>query len=736
MTEDKGGPIGVGAREHRETMDDLDVLLAALPPEIVEAIHALTDRETLIEVVLDLGRRPEARYPASEVTLLDREVGDADIAYVVDHIGSFGDDNRAGIERTLHRISAIRNRNGKVVGLTCRIGRAVYGTIEIISDFVETGKSILIMGRPGIGKTTMLREAARVLAEEQRKRVVVVDTSNEIAGDGDIPHPAIGKARRMQVRTPSLQHEVMIEAVENHMPQVIVIDEIGTELETHAARTIAERGVQLIGTAHGNNLDNLMLNPTLSDLIGGIQSVTLGDEEARRRRSQKSVLERKAPPTFDVIVEIQDRERVLVHSDVAATVDAMLLGEATAPELRWRDEEGVHRSQSRPKPSAREAAGGDRFSGLTGTGAGAWGREPGWRGASTYRTGGYAGEDRLPVRPGFRPGQSGGWRSGRGGSGQSDRGGSSDRGGPRSTEGDRQGPLSVLPGERFALPPGGDPPVPGARPGPAGVPFVAGEIADRGPLERAEGAAVGPPVPDVRARDARELQRQRAWREEAARALNALREDEGTRPVNAAELEAEEEARIARMVPGEVDGESAFEGTDDEDDGFGAAVRQVEGGTLPTLRVFPHGISRKRLEQAIRDLQLPVIVARDVDEADVAMTLRSEYRQKPPPIREAEERAIPVYVLKSNTIVQMQASLTSIFSLEVDPRDAALRETEQAIGLVIKQQEPVELSPQNAYIRRLQHQMAERANLVSRSRGREPYRRVRLYPDAARPAWR
>ena len=269
-----------------------------------------------------------------------------------------------------------------------------------------------------------------------------------------------------------------------------------------------------------------------------------------------------------------------------------------------------------------------------------------------------------------------------------------------------------------------------------GVPFVAGDIADRGPLERAEGAAVGPPVPDVRARDARELQRQKAWREEASRALNALREDEGTRPVNAAELEAEEEARIARMVPGEDDGEAAFEGADDEDDGFGAAVRQVEGGTLPTLRVFPHGISRKRLEQAIRDLQLPVIVARDVDEADVAMTLRSEYRQKPPPIREAEERAIPVYVLKSNTIVQMQASLTSIFSLEVDPRDAALRETEQAIGLVIKQQEPVELSPQNAYIRRLQHQMAERANLVSRSRGREPYRRVRLYPDAARPAWR
>ncbi|MFL5769150.1 MAG: AAA family ATPase, partial [Chloroflexota bacterium] len=360
----------------RESIDDLDALLSALPPEIVEAVHRLPEKEEVIEVVLDLGRRPEARFPDSEVTLLEREITEADIAHVVEHIGTFGDDNRAGIERTLHRISAIRNRTGKIVGLTCRIGRAVYGTIEIIGDFVETGKSILIMGRPGIGKTTMLREAARVLADDLGKRVVVVDTSNEIAGDGDIPHPAIGKARRMQVRTPSLQHEVMIEAVENHMPQVIVIDEIGTELEATAARTIAERGVQLIGTAHGNTLDNLMLNPTLSDLIGGIQSVTLGDEEARRRRTQKSVLERKAPPTFDVIIEIQDRERVLVHGDVADTVDAMLRGDPIAPELRWRDEEGVHRSQARPRPSPREQIGAERFAGLVGSGQ-PWRMEPG-----------------------------------------------------------------------------------------------------------------------------------------------------------------------------------------------------------------------------------------------------------------------------------------------------------------------------------------------------------------------
>jgi len=363
----------VPADQRRESIDDLDLLLAALPPEIVEAVHALPEVSELIEVVMDLGRRPEARFPNSEVTLLDREITEADIAMVVDRIGTFGDDNRAGIERTLHRISAIRNRNGKIVGLTCRIGRAVYGTIEIVEDFVESGKSILIMGRPGIGKTTMLREAARVLADNFGMRVVVVDTSNEIAGDGDIPHPAIGKARRMQVRTPSMQHEVMIEAVENHMPQVIVIDEIGTELEAQAARTIAERGVQLIGTAHGNTLDNLMLNPTLSDLIGGIQSVTLGDEEARRRRSQKSVLERKAPPTFDIVVEIQDRDRVLAHADVAETIDAILRGDPVAPELRWRDEGGVQRSQARPRPSPREQFGAERFAGLVGAG-GSWRR--------------------------------------------------------------------------------------------------------------------------------------------------------------------------------------------------------------------------------------------------------------------------------------------------------------------------------------------------------------------------
>ena len=711
----------------RELIDDLDALLGALPPEIVAAIHALPNQSALIEVVLDLGRVPEARFPDSEVTLLDREVTEADIALVVEKIGSFGDDNRAGIERTLHRISAIRNRAGKIVGLTCRIGRAVYGTIEIIGDFVESGKSILIMGRPGIGKTTMLREAARVLADDLGKRVVVVDTSNEIAGDGDIPHPAIGKARRMQVRTPSLQHEVMIEAVENHMPQVIVIDEIGTELEALAARTIAERGVQLIGTAHGNNLDNLMLNPTLSDLIGGIQSVTLGDEEARRRRTQKSVLERKAPPTFDVIVEIQDRERVMVHADVGETIDAMLRGDPVAPELRWKDEGGVHRSQSRPRPSPREQLGRERFAGLVGAGS-SWRQEPGWRGDTTYRSATWEGDRGAPTRPpAFRPGASGSWREPRGA--RSSTGADSGRTmpGERIANRDDRGPVGGNSAD--SGPPSGGPPDggatsarPGARPASrfaiTDAPFVAGEIADRGPLERA-GTAVA--AAEVRAREVRELDRHREWRDQASRALEAFKAEEGTGPANAADLAADDEALADRAIAA----------ARDED---GPALH-VEHGILPTLRVFPFGISRKRLEQAIRELQLPVIVARDIDEADLVMTLRSEYRQKGPTIRDAESRAMPVYVLKANTTIQMQASLTSVFSLEVDPRQAALLETEEAIGMVVRESQAVELAPQSAYIRRLQHQMAERANLVSRSRGREPYRRVRLYPDEVR-GWR
>ncbi len=682
--------------------DDIDALLVALPPEIVERLHQLPPERELIEVIMDLGRRPEARFGGGgEQVLLEREVSAEDIQYVIDHIGSFGEDNRAGIERTLHRISAIRNRSGKIVGLTARIGRAVFGTIEIVEDLVESGRSVLIMGRPGIGKTTMLREAARVLADELDKRVVVVDTSNEIAGDGDIPHPGIGRARRMQVRTPELQHAVMIEAVENHMPEVIVIDEIGTELEAAAARTIAERGVQLIGTAHGNNLDNLMVNPTLADLIGGIQSVTLGDEEARRRRTQKSVLERKAPPTFDVVVEIQSRDRVMVHADVAETVDALLRGDPIAPEMRWRDEAGVHRTQARPRPGPQTQMPGERFGGLVaGTPGSGWRVEPGWRPDGRRGAGGPEGE--RGYRPGYRPGASGGWRRGRGGTRSASGGGSPSWEGELGPSGEWQ---------------------PGVQPI-----FQAGEIADRGPLER--GSA---PPPEPRARDVREFERQREWRESATRALDAMRADEGLAPVNVPAGESPDERtrqEAARLLEFEV-------GPDDEElaGEHSPAPLPAEGGTiLQPLHVLGFGVSRKRLEQAVRELQLPVTIVRDVEEADAIITLRNYFKQKAPALREAEERGLPIFVLKSNTLMQVEASLTSMFALEVDPRDAALREVEEAIGLVQQEAKPVELSPQNAYIRRLQHQMAERANLVSRSRGREPHRRVRLYPDSAK-AW-
>ncbi len=325
--------------------DDLEALLDIFPPHIYQPLCQQEDISELLEVVLDLGRPPEARLPQREVILNPTEVSEQDIDYVASHISSFGDDNRAGIERTLHRISAIRNRKEHIVGLTCRVGRAVFGTIKVIEDLVESGKSVLLLGRPGVGKTTMLREVARVLADDLRKRVIIVDTSNEIAGDGDIPHPAIGHARRMQVTTPTVQHAVMIEAVENHMPEVVVIDEIGTELEAQAARTIAERGVQLVGTAHGNTLENLMMNPTLSDLIGGIQTVTLGDEEAKRRGTQKSILERMSPPTFDIVVEIQDRDKVAIHADVGESVDAILRGQPIATETRWLDDTGEVRTE-------------------------------------------------------------------------------------------------------------------------------------------------------------------------------------------------------------------------------------------------------------------------------------------------------------------------------------------------------------------------------------------------------
>ena len=338
-------------REQREQLE-LDLVLNVLPPDVAGVLRDRDDLDQLLEVVLDLGRLPEARFVSGDAELNDEPVTTADLENVIERIGDFGDDNRAGIERTLHRISAIRNRRGQVIGITCRVGRAVFGTIKIIEDLAFSGKNILLLGRPGVGKTTMLREMARVLSQEAKKRVIIVDTSNEIAGDGDVPHPAIGRSRRMQVPTPSQQHGVMIEAVENHMPETIVIDEMGTEQEAAAARTIAERGVQLIATAHGNTLDNLIMNPTLSDLVGGIQTVTLGDQEARYRGTQKSVLERKAPPTFDVVVEIQGWAKLAVHDNVSQVVDQWLRGFPISPEVRTMGADGeVKRSQEQVRVS-------------------------------------------------------------------------------------------------------------------------------------------------------------------------------------------------------------------------------------------------------------------------------------------------------------------------------------------------------------------------------------------------
>jgi len=338
-------------REQREQLE-LDLVLNVLPPDVAGVLRDRDDLDQLLEVVLDLGRLPEARFVSGDAELNDEPVTTADLENVIERIGDFGDDNRAGIERTLHRISAIRNRRGQVIGITCRVGRAVFGTIKIIEDLAFSGKNILLLGRPGVGKTTMLREMARVLSQKAKKRVIIVDTSNEIAGDGDVPHPAIGRSRRMQVPTPSQQHGVMIEAVENHMPETIVIDEMGTEQEAAAARTIAERGVQLIATAHGNTLDNLIMNPTLSDLVGGIQTVTLGDQEARYRGTQKSVLERKAPPTFDVVVEIQGWAKLAVHDNVSQVVDQWLRGFPISPEVRTMGDDGeVKRSQEQVRVS-------------------------------------------------------------------------------------------------------------------------------------------------------------------------------------------------------------------------------------------------------------------------------------------------------------------------------------------------------------------------------------------------
>jgi stage III sporulation protein SpoIIIAA len=525
--------------------DDLRALFDVLPTDIARALEEADNADNLLEIVLDLGRKPKARFVDTEIDLAKTDITHEDIAAVVEKIGDFDADNRAGMERTLHRISAIRNRRGHIVGLTCRVGRAVYGTIDIIQDLIESEKSVLLLGKPGIGKTTMLREAARILAE--KKRVIIVDTSNEIGGDGDVPHPAVGMARRMQVALPSLQHEVMIEAVENHNPEVIVIDEIGRELEALAARTIAERGVQLIATAHGRTLENLLLNPTLSDLIGGIESVTLSDEEARRRGTQKTVLERRSPPTFDVLVEIQERNRLAIHVDVSQAVDSLLRSYPLPPELRYRDENHKIHIEKAPAPVA-----------------------------NTRRT---------PMAQGMR--------------------------------------------------------------------------------------------------------------------------------------------------------RSAENGSFVQNQSFGSDSRPqtIERGKLQNVRIFPYGVARNRLEQAAKHLNVPAVVVRSPEEADLVLTLRTYYRSRQQLLIDAEERGVPLYFLRSNTVSQMEKTLAEIYNIDLenisrsDEWDLASKLTEDAIRAVLNGQRWSDLPPASAAVRRLQHEMARQAQLVSHSYGKEPNRRVRIFRE-------
>jgi len=509
---------------------DLEALLVKLPLNIQGVIRNREDIGDLLEVILDLGRLPEARFSDKTVILSANEVTSEEIQHVMDRVGDFGEDNRAGIERTLHRISAIRNRNGRVIGLTLRIGRAVYGTVRIIEDLIASGKSILLLGKPGVGKTTMLREVARVLADDANKRVMIVDTSNEIAGDGDVPHPGIGRARRMQVKSPQYQHSVMIEAVENHMPEVIIIDEIGTELDADASRTIAERGVQLVATAHGNTLQNLIMNPTLSDLIGGIQSVTLGDIEASRRRTQKSVLERRAPPTFDTLVEIQSWSKVIVHPDVADVVDRVLRGVSSTPQTRIINDDG---------------------------------------------------EIERTVVPGRNN---------------------------RSVE-----TLDV-------------------------------------------------PVKN--------------------RSLTVESRNDGV---------------------------------------LGVAERMIA--------VLPYGVNKGKLQDALHKTNGPIEIVSRIDDADLLVTTKNYYRRRTQALLMAEKRGKPVYVLRKNTLTQIEQFVRAISrqkgnKVSEELLTNAVKEAERAVAQIGQGDIEVELNPQGSYVRHLQHQIADQYGLKSASSGREPSRHV------------
>lgn len=591
--------------------DDLSRLLSILPPTIRQQIEQHPQSATLVEVVMDLGRRPEARFPGVAEYLSEAPVTQADLNECIAKVGDFGGDNRAGIERTLHRISAIRNRRGDIIGLTCRVGRAVFGTIGMIRDLVESGRSILMLGRPGVGKTTALREIARVLADELEKRVVIIDTSNEIAGDGDVPHPAIGRARRMQVARPELQHQVMIEAVENHMPEVIVIDEIGTELEALAARTIAERGVQLVGTAHGNRLENLIKNPTLSDLIGGIQSVTLGDEEARRRGSQKSVLERKAPPTFDIAVEMLERQRWVVHEHVAETIDSLLRGRQPNPQVRTISESGkviITHELSSADANLPHQGRSDTFS--------------------------YA-------------------------------------------------------GHRDSV------------------------IVDRISISGRSGSSAG-----------------RGWRSSGQ-----------MRPVV-----SPEQQQFERLLDASFDPQSG-------DEAFGQGFSETERDQPPRplgsngedlLQIYPYAVSRQQLDQVIQTLKLPVVLTKDIDNADAVLALRSHVKNHSKLRQLARARQIPIHTIKASSIPHIARGLRrmldmdepgqpielDLFTRNNDGEEIeALEEARLAVEqIVIPKGQPVELLPRSAIVRKMQHELVEHYHLKSRSFGEEPNRRLRIYP--------
>ncbi len=546
-----------------QAQEDLQLLLKILPESVRQAIAQEGREHELLEVVMDLGRTVSARYVDGEIEIREDEVTQEEIDQVVNGMGDLDDDNRAGIARTLHRISGIRNRKGNVIGLTCRVGRAVFGTVDIIEDIVEQGYSILLLGRPGVGKTTMLREMARILAD--KKRVVIVDTSNEIGGDGDIPHPAVGRARRMQVPRPSHQHETMIEAVENHNPQVIVIDEIGREQEAAAARTINERGVQLIGTAHGNSLENLMLNPTLSDLIGGIESVTLSDDEARRRGTQKTVLERRSPPTFDVLIEIQDREKLLIHPDVTSSVDQMLRGFPLHLQFRYRDDEGNVHIEEQDTVLSSTAVTGRRD---------------------------------QPARPG--------------------------------TSRDGNGRMN-------------------------------GNGKSNGPAQRngANGSTMKP---------------------------------------------------VSMSMP--------------------MQDRQI-GSDKKVINVLAFGVARNRLIQAAKRLNIYINVVKQLDEADVFVTLKSYYRKRRQMIRDAERYGVPVFVLRANTSNQMENFLSQVANLgqeiPADPFKAAIADAEEGIRLIQSGHQSVDLRPVGSAMRRYQHKLARESDLVSHSYGKEPSRYVRIF---------